>query len=201
MGAFAAVALLSLAIPGVSQPISPQLDPERAAPGATFQQAGAKLVRKQGKFWTYYVPDAKWGAVENANGIDISSPTGTYYLGHGFSPMAGPVSFEQMLDFFKQYGSLDAHPVRDLELGAASAPVPDGPAKQRHVEYTAVRTDTGEPMRGIVFIDIFNDPAQGVYAYASWVRTTPAADHDKWDPVLAEMQKLLFYHPQSPVIP
>ena len=79
--------------------------------------------------------------------------------------------------------------------------MPDGPAKQRHVEYTAVRTDTGDPMRGIVFIDIFNNPAQGVYAYASWVRTTPAADHDKWDPVLAQMQKLLFYHPQSPATP
>ena len=132
MGAFAAVALLTLAIPGVAQPIGGEVHPRQARP--SFQQNAGKLVRKEGRFWTYYVPDAKWGAVENQNGIDISSPTGTYYLGHGFSPTPGPVTFDQMLDFAKQYGSLDAHPLRDRKLGAPSAPVADGQAKQRHVE-------------------------------------------------------------------
>jgi hypothetical protein len=197
VGAFAAVALLSLALPGSTQPIQPDVHPKGAL--ARLQQAAPKLVRKETKYWTYYVPDAKWGASGNANGIDITDPVGDLYLGHGFSPTPGPVTFEQMLDFAKQYGSLDAHPLRDLKVGAPSAPTPDGPATARHVNYTAVRTDTGDPMSGTIKIDIFRNDAQQLYAYAAWVRTTPTAQAARWQPVLEQMQHLLFYHPQSPV--
>jgi hypothetical protein len=68
MGAFAAVALLTLALPGTAKPISPVVHPQ-SAKARIASQAPAQWVRKVGKYWTYYVPDAKWGASENASGI------------------------------------------------------------------------------------------------------------------------------------
>ena len=193
MGPFAAVALLSLALPGAAQPL-PNPTPRPSA--ARLAQAAPNLVRKESKYWTYYVPDASWNGVGNANGIDITDKVGDKWLGAGYSGTPGPVTFEQMLEFSKQYGSLDAHPIKDLRLGTPTSPVREGPGIYREVDYTAVRTDTGQPVTGHIKIEIFRNDATGVYAYGAWARTTPTPDAAKWQPVLAQMQHLLFYHPQ-----
>jgi hypothetical protein len=201
MGAFAAVALLTLALPGATQPVSPVVHPQSSKARIT-SQAPTRWVRKEGRFWTYYVPDAKWGAIQNASGIDITDPVGDLYMGHGMVAAAGPISYAQLRDFAAQAGTLDAHPVKDLKFGPEQPPKPNGPGiKRYHQDFTGFRTDTNVPMRGHFTADIVDDRTNFLFGYSAYTRTAPADQYEKWGPVLEQMEHLLFYHPQSPVTP
>src|SRR5437660_9324843 len=59
---------------------------------------GNGLQRCEGQYFICWTP-TRWLAVESSNGLDISSPTGTFYVGFAFSRWYKPVSFDGLLRY------------------------------------------------------------------------------------------------------
>jgi hypothetical protein len=170
-----------------------------AEAAASAPDARAALARKEGRWWTYYVPTRRWVARESVGGIDVSSPTGVLYFGQGFGATPGPVTHEEVVELALREDGLDVHPLRRVRISGGSRPRQVGPAVRRSYSWTGVRTNRRERVRGVLDVDIHSDDATFTYGYAMHNRAAPVGLWRRWSGRLKTYERLLLYKPQSPL--
>jgi opacity protein-like surface antigen len=168
------------------------------AAAVTLGSAGAAQawVRREGRWWTYYLPTSHWVAAESASGLDISSPTGVLYAGYGFSSSPFPLTHQQVVDYTVRSGGLDVHPVRSVRFTSRSGYTRAGPALRRIYQWQGVRTDRRERVRGVFTVDVFRDDATTTYGFAASTRVTPTAQFSQ-QPLLRTVVQRMFFHPRD----
>lgn len=94
-----------------------------AAPASAPTQVAAALrpppgwVRREGRYFIYWMPNSRWQAVENANGLSISSPTGDIVVEFGYvSGSPGPVTPRWVINYTARAGGLDLHPLASYKF-------------------------------------------------------------------------------------
>jgi hypothetical protein len=155
-------------------------------------------VRKESNRWVWYVPNARWVDAQSDNGIDISSPTGNLYVGHGFSQTPAPMTHAQAVDFAVKSGGLDVHPLRKVQFTRRGRPVQRQGIVRRVYKWRAFRTDRRERVRGVLTVDVMSDPATFTYGYSMYSRVAPASMFRRWDRKLAFMQRHILLQPRTP---
>ena len=165
----------------------------------TCTAAAQAWVRHDGRWWTYYLPTSRWVAAESSAGIDISSPTGVFYVGYGFSGSPFPLTNQQVVDYTVRTGGLDVHPLRAVHFTSRSRYSHVSTALRRVYNWTAVRTDRREKVRGVLTVDVFRSDATATYGFAASTRVSPTAQFRRQDPLLVTVLHRIFYHPHSAV--
>jgi hypothetical protein len=167
---------------------------ERSAARMECDNVGKGLQRCEGEFFIVYIP-LHWLSIESTNGVDVSSPTGVYYAGFGFSSWYQPLSFDDILAYGIKYHGFDAHPLRNFQITSRSRPTGNANQMRQVSTWTAVRTDRHERAQGVIAIDLFRNDASGAYGYDNYVLAAPAADFRRVSPTLVFVLKHVFYHP------
>jgi hypothetical protein len=160
--------------------------------------AAQAWVRKESDRWVWYVPSSRWVDAQSDNGIDISSPTGVLYVGHGFGPTPAPVSHRWVVGYLKQSHALDLHPLRRVRIGKGRAAGGSGGISRRVYKWSAVRTDRHERVRGVLTVDTISDPASFSYGFATYNRVAPKGLFRRWNRRLTFIQKHILLHPRTP---
>jgi hypothetical protein len=160
--------------------------------------AAASWVRHDDHWFVWYAPDATWVHDESANGIDITSATGVLSVGFGFSGWTSPLTINDVAGYWIRAGALDAHPLQGIRIVSAGRPYKNGPALRQEFEWTGIRTDRNESVRGVFSVDVYNDAALGSYGFDVYTRTAPTGVYAQWSATLAQIQHLIFFKPRSP---
>jgi hypothetical protein len=155
-------------------------------------------VRKESDRWVWYVPNDRWVDAQSDNGIDISSPTGVLYVGHGFGPTPGPVTHKWAVDHLKQTGALDVHPLGRVRIGKHGRTVRHGGIARRVYRWRGYRTDRHERVRGVLTVDVMSDDATFTYGYSAYNRVAPTSLFRRWNRKLAFIQRHILLHPRTP---
>jgi hypothetical protein len=160
--------------------------------------AAQAWVRHESDRWVWYTPNSRWVDAQSDNGIDISSPTGALYVGHGFGPTPSPVTHSWVVNYVKTSKALDLHPLRRVRIGKGrSAGGGDG-IERRVYKWSGYRTDRREGVRGVVTVDVINDPSTFSYGFAMYSRVAPRSLVGRWNRRLTFIQKQIRLIPRSP---
>jgi hypothetical protein len=151
--------------------------------------------RHENRYWVWYAPHG-WVDTHSANGIDISSPTGTFIVSFGFAPTPGPVSFRQVRQLLLDTDSLDLHPLRKDHFTDIGRPFSFAGGQRQVAEWAAIRRDRGEHVRGVVKIDIFNNPAAGTYFFEAGNYGAPRGSFQRIEPTLKFVLGHIVYKPR-----
>lgn len=140
-------------------------------------------VHKDGKYFSYWLPDKDWQAVETAQALDITSPTGLYAVSQGWAPLAMPTTTQEVFQAIvdghandmKKWKVLKVSPVTQTSLGTRQV-----------VEFTAMHRyplQGWRPIRGIAIADALDSgfayglDATLMYApTASWAKQRSTLD-------------------------
>jgi hypothetical protein len=160
--------------------------------------AAQAWVRKESDRWVWYVPNHHWVDAQSDNGIDISSPTGVLYVGHGFSATPGPVTHKWVVGYAKRSHALDLHPLRRVRIGKGGPTVRHGGIARRLYRWTGYRTDRRESVRGVLTVDVIANDAAMSYGFAMSNRVAPASLFRRWNDRLAFIQRHILLHPRTP---
>jgi opacity protein-like surface antigen len=155
-------------------------------------------VREESNRWVWYVPNHRWVDAQSDNGIDISSPTGVLYVGHGFGPTPFPVTYNWVIDNAKRNGGLDVHPLRRVKFGRHSRTVTHGGIARRVYQWKGYRADRHERVRGVLTVDLMSDDATFTYGYSVYNRVAPTSLYRRWNRRLAFIQRHILLHPRTP---
>jgi hypothetical protein len=158
-------------------------------------------VRKESDRWVWYVPNQRWVEARSDNGIDISSPTGVLYVGHGFSQTPGPMTHQEVIDYLLRSGGLDVHPLRAVRFTRRGRAVAREGIVRRVYQWRAIRTDRRERVRGVLTVDVIRDDATFTYGFAVYSRVAPASLFHRWNRRLAFIQRHIFLRPRTPAWP
>lgn len=160
--------------------------------------AAQAWVRHESNRWVWYTPNSRWVDAQSDNGIDISSPTGALYVGHGFGPTPGPVTHSWAVNYAKSSGGLDLHPLRSVRIGRGrSAGGADG-IERRVYSWRAYRKDRRERVRGVLTVETINNPTTFSYGFAMYTRVAPRSLFRRWNRRLTFIQKHIRLIPRSP---
>lgn len=160
---------------------------------------GNGFQRCEGAYFICWTP-TRWLAHESAHGLDISSPTGTFYVGFGFSRWSQPVTFNEVLSFFLQVQrrtgrGIDLHRLAAIRFTSRGKPFTYGTWVRQISTWTARRTDRREQVRGVVTIDIDDEPWNDYYADEAFSRVAPVARWRTMAPTLLFIQNHIKYKP------
>lgn len=155
-------------------------------------------VRKESDRWVWYVPNARWVDSQGQNGIDLTSPTGHLFVGHGFGPTPYAITHDEAVDIAVQNSGLDPHPLRSVRLSAAGGPTTHEGVVRRVYKWRGYRTDRKERVRGVLTVDVMNDDATFTYGYSLYARTAPLSLFKRWDRKLLFMQRNIRLQPSTP---
>jgi hypothetical protein len=155
-------------------------------------------VRKESDRWVWYVPSHRWVDAQSDHGIDITSPTGALFVGHGFGPTVGPVTHGWAARRARRSGGLDPHPLRRVRFSRPSRPVVHDGIVRRVYRWRGYRTDRRERVRGVLTVDVINNPATFTFGYALYGRTAPTRLFGRWDRRLRFMQRHISLKPRTP---
>ncbi len=78
----------------------PTVNPPPVPPGSNDATLMRNWVHRDGRWFSYFVPNNDWQASESANGIDISSPTGDEIVSYGYGPRQ--MTLQQVAQFIFQ---------------------------------------------------------------------------------------------------
>jgi opacity protein-like surface antigen len=160
--------------------------------------AAQAWVRKESDRWVWYVPTSKWVDAQSDNGIDISSPTGVLYVGHGFAQSPVPVTHAWVVGYVKRSHGLDLHPLRRVKVGRGSRTAVRGEIARRVYRWTGYRTDRRERVRGVLTVDVISNDAAASYGFALYNRVAPLSMYRAWSGRLAFIQRHILLHPRTP---
>jgi hypothetical protein len=155
-------------------------------------------VRQESDRWVWYVPNGKWVDAQSDNGIDISSPTGSLYVGHGFGPTPGPVTHQQVVDYLVQSRALDLHPLRRVRFTRRGAPVQHEGIVRRVYEWRSFRTDRRERVRGVLTVDVLSNDVTLSYGFSTYGRVAPLKQFKRWNRRLRFIERHVLLKPRSP---
>lgn len=189
--------LASIALLAVTLTVSLAVPAEAAVGRANAHHARAavKLVRHNGTYWVWYGPP-HWLADESSGGIDISSPTGAIVLGRAFAgPYLQPVTIAQVRSYLVSVRALDLHVLNRLRFTSASRVVVNGVYSGQSFTWTAVRADTRQTVKGVLIINVVDNPQAGDHGWdeTSWVAPTYKRQFAHWSPILNSMRTKTFY--------
>ncbi len=190
--------LLAIAAALVGGAVSAEARPLHSSAYMQCRNYGNGLQRCEGRYFICWTP-TRWLAVESQNGLDISSPTGTFYVGFAFSRWYRPVTFDGLLRYFLQvqrrFGrGIDLHPLTAIRFTSRGRPYPWGIWERQISTWTARRTDRGERVRGVLTIDIHNDPGT-FYGDEGFSRVAPVARWRTMARTLLYVQNHIKYKP------
>ena len=160
--------------------------------------AAQAWVRHESDRWVWYTPTARWVDAQSDNGIDISSPTGALYVGHGFGPTPGPVTHSWAVNYAKTSRALDLHPLRDVKIGRGRAAGAAEGIERRVYRWRGYRTDRRERVRGVLTVDTIDNPESFSYGFAMYSRAAPRSLSRRWNRRLSFIQKHIRLIPRSP---
>jgi hypothetical protein len=160
--------------------------------------AAQAWVRHETDRWVWYVPNSRWVNSQSDNGIDISSPTGELYVGHGFSGTPLPVTHAWVVRFVKQNRALDLHPLRRVRIGRGRSAGAGGGISRRVYKWSGYRKDRREPVVGVLTVDVIDDPATFSHGFATYSRVAPRSKWRRWSGKLRFIQKQIRLHPRTP---
>jgi hypothetical protein len=155
-------------------------------------------VREESQRWVWYVPNSSWVDAQSDNGIDISSPTGVLYVGHGFAPASGPVAHDDAVDYLVRSRRLDVHPLRRVRFTRRGRPVAHEGIERRVYQWRGFRTDRRERVRGVLTVDVIRDDASFTYGFSTYSRVAPVGMWRRWNRKLTFMQRHIFLQPRTP---
>jgi hypothetical protein len=155
-------------------------------------------VRKESQRWVWYVPNASWVDSQSDNGIDISSPTGVLYVGHGFGQTPGPVAHDDAVGYLVRNRGLDVHPLRGVRVTRRGRAVAHEGIERRVYQWRGYRTDRRERVRGVLTVDVMRDDATLTYGFSTYGRVAPARLFRRWNRRLAFMQRNIRLQPRTP---
>ena len=155
-------------------------------------------VREESQRWVWYVPNHSWVDAQSDNGIDISSPTGVLYVGHGFGQTPGPVTHQEVIDYLVRSRGLDVHPLRGVRFTRRGRVVEKAGIARRVYQWRAYRTDKRQRVRGVLTIDAMSNDASFTYGFATYGRVAPTSLFRRWDRRLAFIQRHIFLQPRTP---
>ena len=155
-------------------------------------------VREESNRWVWYVPNHSWVDSQSDNGIDVSSPTGVLYVGHGFGPTPGPVSHKWVVGYAKSSHALDLHPLRRVKIGRGGRTVRHGTIARRVYKWKGYRTDRHERVRGVLTVDVISDNSTFTYGFAMYNRVAPRSLYRRWNRKLSFIQRHILLQPRSP---
>ena len=153
-------------------------------------------VRKENDRWTWYVPNSRWVESHSDNGIDVSSPTGVLYVGHGFGPTPAPVTHQEVVSFTRRQGALDLHPLRGVRFSRPGRRVSTRGIVRRGYRWRGYRTDRRERVRGLLTVDVMETAFS--YGFSTYSRVAPASQFRRWDRRLAFIQRNIRLRPRPP---
>lgn len=155
-------------------------------------------VRKESQRWVWYVPNHSWVDAQSDNGIDISSPTGVLYVGHGFSQTAGPTTHAEVVDYLVRSRGLDVHPLRRVRFTRRGRPVAHEGIVRRVYHWQARRTDRREPVRGVLTVDVMSNDATLTYGFSTSGRVAPTRVFRRWNKRLVFIERHILLQPRTP---
>jgi hypothetical protein len=143
-------------------------------------------LHKEGQYFTYWLPTKDWQAVETNRGLDITSPTGLYAVGFGWSSLAMPTTTSQVFQTimsghaqdFKQWKALQTSPVTNTAMGTRQV-----------MEFTAMHKyplQGWKPVRGVMIADAL-DTGMGSYGLDATLMYAPAAE---WSKQMATLDRI-----------
>lgn len=156
------------------------------------------MVRKESQWWVWYVPKANWVAAQSAEGIDITSPTGTLYVGYAFSATPRPWTHREVIDLIVSNNAMDPHRERNVRIGNGSRVRRHGAVYRWTYKWTAYRADRNERIRGFLTVDIIRDDSTYTYGFGAYNRSAPVGLWDRWNERLTRVQKNIRFKPRSP---
>lgn len=165
---------------------------------ALLPSAAQAWVRHESDRWVWYSPNSRWVDAQSDNGIDISSPTGALYVGHGFGPTPGPVTHSWAVNYVKTSRALDLHPLRAVRIGRGRAGGGAEGIERRVYRWSGYRTDRRERVRGVLTVDTISNPATFSYGFATYSRVAPRSLLRRWNRRLTFIQKHIRLIPRSP---
>jgi hypothetical protein len=135
-------------------------------------------IHKDGQYFTYWLPTKDWQAVETNRGLDITSPTGLYAVGFGWSSLAMPTTTSQIFQTvmsghaqdFTKWKALQTSPVTNTAMGTRQV-----------IEFTAMHKyplQGWKPVRGVMIADAL-DTGMGSYGLDATLMYAPAAEWSK----------------------
>ena len=135
-------------------------------------------LHKDGQYFTYWLPTKDWQAVETNRGLDITSPTGLYAVGFGWSSLAMPTTTSQVFQAimsghaqdFTKWKALQTSPVTNTATGTRQV-----------IEFTAMHKyplQGWKPVRGVAIADAL-DTGMGSYGMDATLMYAPAAEWSK----------------------
>lgn len=171
-----------------------------AALAATLLVAPAAeaWVRHETDRWVWYAPNSSWVDARSDNGIDISSPTGDLYVGHGFSGTPFPVTHAWVVRYAKQNRALDVHPLRQVRIGSGRRAGGRGGISRRVYKWSGYRTDRRERVLGVLTVDVISDPSTFSHGFATYIRAAPRSRYRRWARRLLFIQKHIRLRPRTP---
>jgi hypothetical protein len=155
-------------------------------------------VREESQRWVWYVPSHSWADAQSDNGIDISSPTGVLYVGHGFGQTPGPVSHQEVVDYAVRSRGLDVHRLRGVRFTSRSRVVEKGGIARRIYQWRGYRTNRRQSVRGVLTVDVMNNDASFTYGFATYNRVAPTRLFQRWNRRLAFIQRHILLQPRTP---
>jgi hypothetical protein len=139
--------------------------PAQAAGSVDTSKAGARVaalalaaplpgwVHKDGQYFTYWLPNNDWQAVETSHALDITSPTGLYDVSFGSAETVMPTTTQQIFQTIIAGHAQDMTKWKSLQ----TSPVTQTPLGTRQViEFTAMHRyplQGWQPIRGIAIAD------------------------------------------------
>jgi len=152
-------------------------------------------VHREGRWWSYYLPTPQWTASQNAAGVDISSPTGVLLVSYAFSQTPRSYSNDQVATLTANGHGLDSHPITSLRFTSASKYTSSGGWTDRTYQWTAVRTDLHQSVRGVLTTGVYS--GAGTYGIRAFGFVAPASQFAKQASMLATTVSRIRYIPQS----
>ena len=171
-----------------------------AALAATLLVAPAAeaWVRHETDRWVWYTPNSRWVDARSDNGIDISSPTGDLYVGHGFAGTPFPVSHDFVVRYARQSRALDVHPLRRVRIARGRRAGGGGGISRRVYKWSGYRTDRRERVVGVLTVDVISDPSSFSHGFAMYSRAAPRSRYRRWARRLVFIQKNIRLRPRTP---
>lgn len=160
--------------------------------------AAEAWVRHETDRWVWYVPSSSWVDARSDNGIDISSPTGALYVGHGFSGSPLPVTHAWVVRFVRQNRALDVHPLRRVRMGRGRRAGSEGGISRRVYKWSGYRGDRRERVIGVLTVDVIGDQSTFSHGFATYSRVAPRSQYRRWARRLLFIQRHIFLRPRSP---
>lgn len=151
-------------------------------------------VRREGRYFIYWLPNNRWQAVENANGLSISSPTGDVVVEFGYvTSLPGPVTPKWVINYTARAGGLDLHPLVNYRFTAWS-PVTTTKLNyfsritSQNATWTGVRNHRlkgRQNVRGWISADAYNNTWS--FGWSGYTMVAPATS---WQSNLTLMQTI-----------